>query len=660
MSILPSRVTIGRINDLRDAQREILALAKAINDLTIADPEAPRPPAGSLPMPPITFPEPEPLPLMYATDKIFELKFDGSDETTKLNNAFEEAANQRKTLYLIDKTVTIDGPTFSPGDGGVVMDVQSFGVPGRPGIYVRGDGYTALTFTGQPLNVKLAVYGTGQRANGVYFNNATFCDIQKLRVVEFDGFGVKIDKLWDSIVLDMSIEKCGNFLDWAFSANSAGDTTNMTRILRLQVEQSKIRAMLFDGGFLSCVVGNIHSERGIPAAGTPMWDFGGAGARFEGGRFSCLEPSDQAVMRLTGENTTYENFRVEGGIHVQLKGSPGNSTLTVNTPNFNGTTEIDNSGGGGQINVTGGTVVNLRAGVDTALPIQAAFDRVVIRNLNVGFCGNPSFPEKLKFNRCEVGVLTSDSTLSSAEFTDCEILEANDLLQYYGRFINCRIRSATEILINGGALMHMCDVFPNVRVASGSSLFTTGINNFYGNLAHNGNCTSILGYGTRVAGTVTGFGKPTKKPAIQIRADEIWRVGERTVYLTAGPGASPGGVCVTAGGDTAVWEDEAISGGGIAADENPTASTIAKRTAAADLRAAAFQADSQRIYLNTARTAYLNWDGTNFQLVGPGVAALDVEDLSISKAAVAGVVAATHTLAINTASGAGRLLIAIP
>ncbi|NBJ33770.1 hypothetical protein GE191_08785 [Serratia fonticola] len=94
--------------------------------------------------------------------------------------------------------------------------------------------------------------------NGVYLKGQWF-NVGHIRVSNFNGTGIRQEAVWDSTIDRLSVELCGNSVDFAYVQCGAGDTHNTTHIKGIQVEQSYNKAIAMSG--IRNVIDNIHCER---------------------------------------------------------------------------------------------------------------------------------------------------------------------------------------------------------------------------------------------------------------------------------------------------------------------------------------------------------------------------------------------------------------
>jgi hypothetical protein len=187
----------------------------------------------------------------------------------------------------------------------------------------------------------------------VLFQNPVLAVVQQVRVYNLDGYGIKINKCWDCVFETLSVELCGNTSQYAFSMNDDGDTCNMTKISRLQVEQALTQAIYISPNSLNLVVDTIHSERlRSPNASYYAWSIGGQGA-YRGGKFTSQGTSANAYLWLRGAWTDYTAFRGES-ITVFLEGQ-GGTGLTLVSPDLGSCTTQEYSGQTGALVILGGS-----------------------------------------------------------------------------------------------------------------------------------------------------------------------------------------------------------------------------------------------------------------------------------------------------------------
>jgi hypothetical protein len=214
---------------------------------------------------------------------------------------------ENKVILMGSRSVTWTTPKIMRGPG-MRFTPSSGGGAGANGIYYTGTGI-ALTIQGDPTpgsdaarvtELDITITGDGQVATGFYANFVTFSHSSRIRVANFKGTGVLLEKYHDCLTGEISVENCGwssygnfkvtgvddglNLEAPAFVRQGAGgDTSNESPIARVQIEQARFKALV-DGG-LANVVQNIHSERLMFSSNdTTAWFFTGARCEYNQAR----------------------------------------------------------------------------------------------------------------------------------------------------------------------------------------------------------------------------------------------------------------------------------------------------------------------------------------------------------------------------------------
>lgn len=192
----------------------------------------------------------------------------------------------------------------------------------RGGFFVTGTGYTAITATGQCVLVgTLKGPGGGfsgnvtQALNGILLSNVLASDNVRLRAQGFFGLGVKLSKVWDCSIADISVEDCGSDAEYAFSMVDGGDTTNLTVVQHLQVETAYHKAIQVSANTLHCTVNQVHSEQAIGVAGTRTWDIEGNRCVFNNWR---MQGDANCTARVGGGNSAFHKIVGEGTVPFDL------------------------------------------------------------------------------------------------------------------------------------------------------------------------------------------------------------------------------------------------------------------------------------------------------------------------------------------------------
>ncbi|GEM_PF-4134188 len=284
-----------------------------------------------------------------------------------------------------------------------------------------GSPYTAVTITGSPTRVSVFVSCTPDKPNigCLLFENPARLNAERVRVAHSGSFGVKMNKVWDSVFHDISVELCGSALDYAFSMNDDGDTCNMTHILRLQVEQSTTKAIYISPNALSCVFDNVHAERqNSPESGGNMFVFGGNRCQYNCVRIDSFDSSNARAL-IAGANTSIIGYLCEQSI-TTLYDVQQNSTLTLVSPEIQGTLRT-------QTNQTGKLIL-VGGIVQATSEIQGIqCSATTINNLDIGYTPNADVSRNV-FRDCRVGALTGNSSFAAASFFGGEIANPGNFL----------------------------------------------------------------------------------------------------------------------------------------------------------------------------------------------------------------------------------------
>lgn len=442
-----------------------------------------------------------------------------TDDTIAAQKALTAGAVQNKIVNFNGLTVRITAGLTCSGPG-LCFDTVSHGVSAGPGFYMSGTGYVGITFTGAPQCVAFCLYGNGQAVTGgVLFTNPQRARVQHVRVYNLNGYGCQINQMYDCLFETISVELCGNTTagqnGYAFSIGPGADTSNMSHILRLQVEQANAQAIYVDPSTLSCVIDDIHSERATVNASYVTWSLGGE-CFYLGGRFNASGTSANATLHLNGLNATYANFRVEGNIPVEWIST--GATMTLLTPNIAGTLKnVPNQTG--TLEIVAGTVTTL-----TADPYGLRAYGTVITSLDVEVGPNPPDATLARFENCDIAMLAAPtSALSAATFVNCKIGEGHNLLKGLTVLIGCVVTFASKCTVAG-------------------PLYARGTQ-FVGDMDCNG--YSLFDNGCFCTGAVTNPGPPAQ-------ATFPGKRGMHSANLLPGAASDDGWLC-TLGGGPGTW-----------------------------------------------------------------------------------------------------------
>lgn len=485
-------------------------------------------------------------PMVLATD--FGVVGDGvADDTAALQAALDfcgsDGVSTRRVLYCGNMTCKISGPLVCLGLGVVFESGGQFGA----GLYPTGSGYTAITFGNnvQLAQVRISVFGNGHTVNGVLFDQAVASTVERVMVMDCNGYGVKIQDCFDVVFQKISTLSCGNASNYAIDIGSNVDTTNECHFVYLQCEIANTKAIRVDDGALMNRFSLIHSEQANAVAGTLTWSLGGARSYYGPCRLHANTAAN-ASIRLAGEHSTFSNINVESTIPVKLVGLSF-STITLIEPFFQGTVSVDLTGHSGRINIHGGDLGTLATDLEDRNGIAMVLYGVRVGTMNLGIIGgNPAITTNLQCFGCSIGTLTSSSTLSGGHFVDCVIEAVGTMPQYATKFRNCKIANGSTITIGSGYVeMTDCVVTAAVSVSSGMTLNAKGTL-FQGGLALVGTRASLL-VNCAVSSSLSGIGVPTGGPQAGMGTSGNFTYGHQTDNIGGTSGAPSAWVCVTPG-----------------------------------------------------------------------------------------------------------------
>lgn len=304
----------------------------------------------------VTAIEPRPLVSAPLVASAYGVVGDGiTDDTVALQAALTAGAQANLVVHGRNAVCKITGP-LTMGGPGLVFDAVPHGSAGGPGLSVTGTGYTALTVGPQAIvtEFRVAIYGTGNAANGLLLLNPLLGRFGQIRVYGLAGFGVQIEKCWDCVFDTISVERCGTPTAYAFSLQDAGDCCNCSVFHRVQVERAQTLAISISPGTLMCTFGVIHSEQlQAPDAAQWGWHFGANQCHYLGMRLTSEAPDTQAKVWFDAAYSTFALVRLEGGIPAQVTAWNG-SGITFVSPMMGTVYEQLNQTG--KITVLGGRI----------------------------------------------------------------------------------------------------------------------------------------------------------------------------------------------------------------------------------------------------------------------------------------------------------------
>jgi len=416
-----------------------------------------------------------------------------TDTTTFLQAAANACFALGKTLYLEDGNYKItSGLTIK------CSFISSYYAIIKP----TGSGYWAVTtntdiaFNGFSIHID----GGGNTLNGIKLDRAVISKFDFIRVENCVGQGMEITRSYDNIFTTISIENCGTATQYAFSITNGGDTSNMSVIERLQVEQAKQLAISVSPDTLNYTINNIHSERAyVTGSIKDTWFFGGASSTYNNFRLNATNDgtSNDALARvyMYGASTNFNDGRIEGNIPVTGESAGNGSFLYINNcliPNF--ARSANN-----KIFITGGYIANLTGNTN-----DLVLERVQVNTANPGFTANENFP--ITFINCTITTLNSSSTNTIIVLIDC-VVNGGALSQGKTICYNTKVNSNVDVNYRALELHNNSVLTGNVTTNTGYLGLFSG-SKIVGNLTFSINRQYIGDATASVSGTVTNFGPP--------------------------------------------------------------------------------------------------------------------------------------------------------
>ena len=88
---------------------------------------------------------------------------------------------------------------------------------------VQGVGAGTSNHVSQVVIKNMTIYGDNNSANGVLIKYAHECSLKKLRIAEFNGYGLKLQACWDSRFLEINVENCGSSSNYVLECMATSD-----------------------------------------------------------------------------------------------------------------------------------------------------------------------------------------------------------------------------------------------------------------------------------------------------------------------------------------------------------------------------------------------------------------------------------------------------
>lgn len=391
----------------------------------------------------------------------FGAKGDGiSDDTSVIQYTFNFACEEQIPVFLPSPT------NFYGVTSTLIVPNNSIGIICEEWNYTGIIRPLSSDFTIMEINPAMGFYcknlsiGSQEMSsnNGLLIKGHCGMNLfEHIRIYNLNGFGMKINSLWDSNLNEISIELCGNSSEYAFSMNDDGDCCNMSIIERLQVEQSNQKSIYISPNTLNCVFNDIHSER-TRSLSNGSYVFGGNCCHYDTMRLSSENDTESIVdnsCHFTGVSNYYNNCLIEDYIEVQAEGINLNSIEITNSRIYSINEKVDQNG---KIIIKTSDVSYIKSR-NHIIAYDTKIYHLILQWTNVDFDGlffNCNIIEVTKDNRdcrikcinCKIGTMISDE-VHFAHFIDCTIsaFSLNNYRLAYSsfKFENCTINSTINI-----------------------------------------------------------------------------------------------------------------------------------------------------------------------------------------------------------------------
>lgn len=187
---------------------------------------------------------------------------------------------------------------------------------GRTAMTLRNYGGTTSDFgldSGSPGDAPTEARSV--QRNGILFDWAGgHGAVRSIEARWFNGFGLRFDTVWDSVIENIITVECGGNGAHAIEFVSTGDTNNHTNINRIQAENSHGRAILFESTCMNMCIDNIHCEGTVGQKGVYSVVLLGTAMSFRNGRFANNRGNVEVL--LGGAGSTYDRLSFETGVLV--------------------------------------------------------------------------------------------------------------------------------------------------------------------------------------------------------------------------------------------------------------------------------------------------------------------------------------------------------
>lgn len=487
-----------------------------------------------------------------------------ADDTLAIQKALniQENVYFPKGVYKITSGL-IRGATQESGYP-VTMDTEAIIKPERLSGAAR---YTALRINPKPLSEGWSIYidtlleyelpnSQLPQIDGILFEYSTLQNISSIRVNGMLGYGLKFNRMYDTYISTISVEKCGSDNDYAvgfYTSNNDADTVNESFIARLQTERSYKKAIYVHPTSLNVHFGVIHSERIFADSSATTWDFGGANCTYGNIRLTAQAEAfaggvnGEAKLVLRGDGAIYNGIRAEndpdkgGSIKTYLEVNQGSAIINNLNTNY-----LDYLPGHNSI-----VVLNKLIMPATGIARIQDLPGTIIKGGNIG-----------QLTVVKTGGQLAEVTANTCVFENVRITKVNNASGDVGcQFRNCLITDYSgiihRVIVDNCVFINEANFEYTPYFEIRNSLFRSNLKlNFFnaalrygklinshvvGNLNNTFSASGLLNIGSTVDGSITA--NLETAPTVG-----LWKKGDRHYKMTPAPGQPKSWVRTASGG----------------------------------------------------------------------------------------------------------------
>lgn len=281
--------------------------------------------------------------LISVKDAAYGAVGDGTtDDTAAIQAAIDAAVAAGKGLYIPQGSYRITGTGLTISN---LSYLKTDGFQLTSFMSAVNAGATTITWTLGNFVIEggfglTSADGRTTARNGIYFDmNAGQCAIDAIRAITFNGFGIKIDDMWDSVVHRLMTDRCGTNSVYALTIQSVDDTTNHSRFGSIQAEESTGLAIYLDPNNVNCTYEQIHSERtATPQAASH--NLQGNSCSFRNIRIEGASGGNENIV-MGSFDGSFDDMRCLDGAAIAIRYGTANGTMTIRNLAASGAVTVD-------------------------------------------------------------------------------------------------------------------------------------------------------------------------------------------------------------------------------------------------------------------------------------------------------------------------------